>query len=79
MRGQATRWFNGGDLQADLPTLRRDYPQVRLRTLVRLAGRAAKRWRQGDKIGRLLSALAAASPSAAPHAARQACPPGQHR
>ena len=58
---QVFRWFNGGDLQADFATMRRDYQQVRLVTLERLAARGRLGGSHAltirrDKIGRPLSA-----------------------
>jgi len=56
---QMFRWFNAGGFQADVPALRRDYPQLRLRTLEDWlreegwAGRRAVSVRR-DKIGRPL-------------------------
>ena len=81
---QVFRWFNGGGLQADFATMRRDYQQVRLVTLERLAARGRLGGSHAltirrDKIGRPLSALAADASPAAPHAARQACPLDQRR
>ena len=54
---QMFRWFNRGGFQADIAGLRRDYPQVRLRTLedwLREEGWAGKRavTIRRDKIGR---------------------------
>jgi len=54
---QMFRWFNRGGFQADITALRRDYPQLRLRTLedwLREEGWAGKRavTIRRDKIGR---------------------------
>ena len=56
---QMFRWFNAGGFQADVPALRRDYPQLRLRTLedwLREEGWAGRRavTARRDKIGRPL-------------------------
>lgn len=57
---QMFRWFNAGGFQADVPALRRDYPQLRLRTLedwLREEGWAGRRavTTRRDKIGRPLT------------------------
>ncbi|MGN6679656.1 MAG: NmrA/HSCARG family protein [Streptosporangiaceae bacterium] len=54
---QMFRWFNAGGFQADIAALRRDYPQLRMRTLeewLREEGWAGRRevTVQRDKIGR---------------------------
>jgi hypothetical protein len=56
---QMFRWFNAGAFQADVAALRRDYPQLRLRTLedwLREEGWAGRRAviARRDKIGRPL-------------------------
>jgi len=66
---QMFRWFNAGGFQADTAALRRDYPQLRLRTLedwLREEGWAGRRvvTVERDKIGR---PLPGASPPAAGH------------
>jgi hypothetical protein len=53
------RWFNAGGFQADIPALRRGYPQLRLRTpedWLREEGWADRRavTVRRDKIGRPL-------------------------
>src|SRR6266704_4947009 len=69
---QMFRWFNVGGFQADITALRRDYPQLRLRTLedwLREEGWTGRRaiTVRRDKIGR---PLPGATPPAAPRAAR---------
>jgi hypothetical protein len=68
---QMFRWFNAGGFQADVAALRRDYPQLKLRTLedwLREEGWAGRRivTVKRDKIGR---ALSGGSPAATPPAA----------
>ena len=68
---QMFRWFNAGGFQADITALRRDYPQLRLRTLedwLREEGWTGRRaiTVMRDKIGR---PLPGATPPAAPRAA----------
>jgi uncharacterized protein YbjT (DUF2867 family) len=68
---QMFRWFNAGGFQADVAALRRDYPQLRLRTLenwLREEGWTGRRavTVKRDRIGRPLPG----SPPGAPHAAR---------
>jgi uncharacterized protein YbjT (DUF2867 family) len=69
---QMFRWFNAGGFQADIAALRRDYPQLRLRTLedwLREEGWTGRRAVsvKRDKIGR---SLPGTQRPAAPHAAR---------
>ena len=69
---QMFRWFNAGGFQADIAALRRDYPQLRLRTLedwLREEGWAGRRvvTVRRDKIGRPLPGT---TPPAAPDTAR---------
>jgi hypothetical protein len=62
------RWFNAGGFQADIPALRREFPQLQLRTLQDWlreqgwAGRRAVTVRR-DKMGRPLPAAAAPGPA----------------
>ncbi len=67
---QMFRWFNKGGFQADIAALRRDYPQLRLRTLedwLREEGRTGRRaiTVRRDKMGR---PMVGAAPPGAPGA-----------